>query len=168
MMKIVISTATTLMAAAVLVACNGSGTNSNDVTSGSAGPVTKAVCTSLNNWQSVGIGMSAEQVEARLGAPGTIATTGSITTFTYERCRSGSFLVTAAVEATTTTPAKPAVYQTFYFSGQVVISSSRGVTSVSTPVLKSDLTMACEWDMYNYPFNYGEPGRVCRTAANPY
>ena len=112
--------------------------------------------------------MSTSEVEARLGAPGTIATTDTVTTFTYERCRSGSFLVTEAIEATTTTPAKAAVYQTFYFSGQVVFSSNRGVTSVITPVLKSDLPMACEWDMYNYPFNYGEAGRVCRTASNPY
>lgn len=166
MKKIVISTATTLIAAFLLVACNGS--TGSDITSDNAGPVTKAVCTSLNNWLSVGIGMSTAQVEARLGAPGTIATTGTTTTFTYERCRSGSFLVTEAVEGTNTTPAKPAVYQTFYFSGQVVLSSSTGVTSVMTPVLKSDLPMACEWDMYNYPFNYGEPGRVCRTASNPY
>lgn len=58
--------------------------------------------------------------------------------------------MTEAVEATTTTPAKPAVCQTFYFSGQVVLSSSKGVTCVTTPVLKSDLSVACEWDMYNY------------------
>ena len=166
MKKIVISAATTLIAAVLLVACNGS--TGSDITSGNAGPVTKAVCTSLNNWLSVGIGMSTGEVEARLGAPGTIATAGTTTTFTYERCRSGSFLVTPAVEATATTPAKPAEYQTFYFSGQVVFSSSTGVTSVTTPVLKSDLPMACEWDMYNYPFNYGEAGRVCRTASNPY
>ena len=149
-----------------MVACNGS--TGSDITSGNAAPITKAVCTSLNNWLSVGIGMSTAEVEARLGAPGTIATTDTTTTFTYERCRSGSFLVTAAVEGTDTTPAKSAVYETFYFSGQVVFSSSRGVTSVLTPVLKSDLPMACEWDMYNYPFNYGEAGRVCRTASNPY
>lgn len=166
MKKIAISIATTLIATAVLVACNGA--TGSDITSDNATPVSKAVCTSLNNWLSVGVGMSTAEVEARLGAPGTIATTDTITTFTYERCRSGSFLVTAAVEASGTTPAKPAVYQTFYFSGQVVLSSSRGVTSVITPVLKSDLPMACEWDMYNYPFNYGEPGRVCRTASNPY
>ena len=34
--------------------------------------------------------------------------------------------------------------------GAYVLSSSKGVTSVTTPVLKSDLSMACEWDMYNY------------------
>ncbi len=165
-MKKTIALISVLFSTITLVACNGS--TGNDITSNTAGPVSKAVCTSLNNWLSVGIGMSTGEVEARLGTPGTIATTGTTTTFTYERCRSGSFLVTAAVEATDTAPAKPAVYQTFYFSGQVIISSNRGVTSVITPVLKSDLPMACEWDMYNYPFNYGEAGRVCRTAANPY
>ena len=166
MKKIALSIATTLITTVLMVACNGS--TGSDITSGNAAPITKAVCTSLNNWLSVGIGMSTAEVEARLGAPGTIATTDTTTTFTYERCRSGSFLVTAAVEGTDTTPAKSAVYETFYFSGQVVFSSSRGVTSVLTPVLKSDLPMACEWDMYNYPFNYGEAGRVCRTASNPY
>ncbi len=166
MQKILVSIATTLITTAVLVACNGS--TGSDITSDNATPVSKAVCTSLNNWLSVGVGMSTAEVEARLGAPGTIATTGTTTTFTYERCRSGSFLVTEGVDASGTTPAKPAVYQTFYFSGQIIFNSSRGVTSVITPVLKSDLPMACEWDMYNYPFNYGESGRVCRTASNPY
>jgi hypothetical protein len=167
MKKILVSIATTLVTATVLVACNGSGTNSNDVTSEDI-PLSKAVCTSSKNWKEVGIGMSAGQVEERLGKPASIVTTTTSAQYQYERCRSGNFLVKEAVDATTSTPGKPAEYQTFYFGGQVVISSSRGVTSVTTPVLDSDKPLGCEWDMFNYPFNYGEPGRVCRTAANPY
>ena len=168
MKKIFVSIATTLMAATVLVACNGDGTNSNDITSGNATPVNKAVCTSLNNWQSIGIGMTTEQVEARLGKPATISSTSNSTQYQYERCRSGNYRVKEAVVASGTTPATQAEFQTFYFSGQVGFSSNRGVNSVTTPVLKSDLPLACEWDMFNYPFNYGEPGRVCRTAATPF
>ena len=167
MKKILASIATTFITATILVACNGS--TGSDITSGGAAPVSKAVCTSLNNWLSVGIGMSTAQVEARLGIPATIATTGTTTTFNYERCRGGLFQDTAAVDATATTDAVPAKNSTYYSSGQITISSSSGVTSVTTPVLKSDLPMLCEWDFYNYPTNYGGGGTfVCRTASNPF
>jgi predicted small secreted protein len=167
MKKIVISIATTLIAATVLVACNGS--TGSDITSGGAAPVSKAVCTSLNNWLSVGIGMSTAEVEARLGKPSTITSTDTTTTYQYERCRGGYFQDKAAVAATATTPEVPAEYSTYYSSGQVTISTSRGVTSVTTPVLKSDKPMSCEWDFYNYPTNYGGGGTfVCRTASNPF
>jgi outer membrane protein assembly factor BamE (lipoprotein component of BamABCDE complex) len=169
MMKIVISTATTLMAAAVLVACNGSGTNSSDATSAGSAPISKAVCTSLNNWQSVGLGMSASQVEARLGKPATITATSAQTTYTYERCRAGNFLEKEAVAATSTEPATPAEYRTYYFGGSLTLNAIQGVTSVTTPVLNSDKPMACEWDLYTYPSNYGGGDIfVCRTAANPF
>lgn len=167
MKKITLSVATTLIAAVFLVACNGS--TGSDITSGGASTVTKAVCTSLNNWQSVGIGMSAAEVEARLGKPATITSTDTSTTYQYERCRGGYFQDKAAVAATATTPEVPAEYSTYYSSGQVILSSSRGVTSVVTPVLKSDKPMSCEWDFYNYPTNYGGGGTfVCRTASNPF
>lgn len=81
MMQILISTAMTLMAAAMLVACIGA--TGSDITSDNATPVSKAVYTSLNNWLSVGIRLSSVQVDARLGAPGTMATTDTVTTFTY-------------------------------------------------------------------------------------
>ena len=53
MVQILISTAMTLMAAAVLVVCNGA--TGSDITSDNATPVSKAVYTSLNNWLSLGI-----------------------------------------------------------------------------------------------------------------
>ena len=169
MMKIVISTATTLMATAVLVACNGSGTNSSDITSGGAGPVNKAVCTSLNNWQSVGIGMSTSQVEGRLGKPAKIDSTQTTTTYTYERCR--GFLIetkaaTPAVAASGTTPAvaaMPAEYGVKEISGVVVFSSSRGVTSVATPE-RIEEKIECELDYYNYREELG----ICRNSSTPF
>ena len=162
MIKIVISTATTLMAAAVLVACNGSGTNSSDITSEDQ-PLAKAVCTSLKNWKEVGIGMSAAQIEARLGRPAKIDSTTTTTTYTYERCRGFLIQTADAVPATGTAAAIPAKFSVTDVSGVVVLSGSRGVTSVTTPE-RIDEMSACELDYYNYREEQG----ICRNSSTPF
>jgi outer membrane protein assembly factor BamE (lipoprotein component of BamABCDE complex) len=162
MMKIVISTATTLIATAALVACNGS--TGSDITSGGSSAITKAVCTSSNNWQSVGVGMSASQVEARLGKPASISSTAESTTYFYERCRAGLF---HEADATETTPEKDV---TIYFGGTVQIGAAKGVVSYKSPQLEGGKPMHCEWNLYDYPFNYqgGVGPSVCRTSNNPF
>ncbi len=157
MKKILVTLTSTLITTAVLVACNAS-------TDDSDSSVGKAVCTSGNNWQSVSIGMTASDLESRLGKPATITSTTAGTTYTYERCRAGLFVKTAA---TTTTEAE---YTVLYFGGSVVFSNNKGVSAINSPKLDSDLSMSCEYDLYNYPNNYGGSGGsfVCRSATNPF
>jgi hypothetical protein len=162
MKKILISLATTFVATTLLVACNGSGTNSSDITSEEQ-PLAKAVCTSLRNWKEVGIGMSAAQVEARLGKPAKIATTQTTTTYTYERCRGFVKIVSEGTAATPTTPAVEPKYTVIQVEGGVTISSARGVTSVATPERIKE-TILCELDYYNYT----DEQAVCRTSTNPF
>jgi hypothetical protein len=152
MMKIVISTATTLMAAAVLMACNGSGVNSNDVTSSGSAPLAKAVCTNSNNWQSVGLGMSSSQVQERLGRPATIVVTTASTQYNYEQCRGFYF------EPTTPTSSGTIKEQ----QGSIVITANQGVTAINSPAYISGSN--CELDYYNHP----SPDVVCREAGNPF
>lgn len=122
MKKILVTLTTTLITTAVLVACNAS-TDDNDSSVG------KAVCTSGNNWQSVNIGMTASELESRLGKPATITSTTAGTTYTYERCRAGLFVKTAA---TTTTEAE---YTVIYFGGSVIFSNNKGVSAINSPKL---------------------------------
>jgi hypothetical protein len=171
MKKILVSIATTLVAATVLVACNGSGTNSSDLSSGDAAPRDRATCASLANWQSVGIGMSASQVQARLGAPAQITNDSTNTIYLYEACRGFRVLEKEAVpEVPATTPAvpaKPPEYGTINTSGSVTISGARGVLSVASPE-RIEEKVFCEWNYYDFPYAAGQSNRFCRTASNPF
>ncbi len=151
MKKVLAALATITLASTVLIACNSGGTNASDVSSnGAETPLEKAVCTSSNNWQSVGIGMTAEQVQSRLGRPHQIVSTPLNTQYHYEKCR--GFYVVTEEDA-----------YTIDVGGIVVISGARGVTSVTSPE-RPEEKIACEWDYHNYPWDSG----FCRTPSTPF
>jgi hypothetical protein len=178
MKRILISLATTFVATTLLVACNGSGNNASDVTSEGI-PLSKAVCTSSKNWKEVGIGMTAGQVEERLGKPNSITSNAQSTTYVYENCR-GFATKTAdavpAVPATATsagTPRVPLKFSTVVVGGSVIISGGKGVTAFATP--PQEKTFGCELDFFSYPDvlslgnnQDGDPIVNCRATNNPF
>ena len=150
MKKIVISIATTLMAATVLVACNG-GTGNNDGT----GSVAKSVCTSSANWNAVGLGSSLSQVRSVLGQPVETVVTTESTVYTYSNCRGFVTAINATTGATSGTDV----------GGNVVWTAAKGVTQINSPK-RITTAIICELDYYNYP--KGSAEEICRTEANPY
>ncbi len=155
-MKKTIALITILLSTIILVACNGSTTNNaSDVSSPGAAARDHAACTSSANWQSVGIGMSADQVQARLGAPIRIITNSTSTEYYYEACRGFLFEKASTPPKASVPPAVPAspvaaAYTIKEIGGVVVISGSRGVTSVTSP-LRIEEAFNCELDYYKYP-----------------
>jgi outer membrane protein assembly factor BamE (lipoprotein component of BamABCDE complex) len=173
MKKIALSVAITLMATVVLVACNGSTTNASDVSSDGSAPNGKAVCTSSNNWQSVGVGMNADQVQARLGKPIRFTATSDSTVYFYESCRGFAKKTADAVPATDTTAYIPAKYTVTLKGGSVTINGNRGVTSIAGP--EPETEFSCELDFYNYAnvsaLGYTSAGDIilnCRASNYPF
>ncbi len=150
MMKIVISIATTLISATVLVACNGS-TGNNDGT----GTVAKAVCTSSANWNALGLASSLSQVRGVLGQPTEVVVTTNSTIYTYDNCRGFVTAVDATTGATTGTDV----------GGNVVWTATNGVTQINSPKRITEAIL-CELDYYTHP--KGSATEVCRTQANPF
>jgi hypothetical protein len=150
MMKIVISTATTLMAAVLLVACNGT-TGNNDGT----GVVAKSVCTSSANWNALGLASSLSEVRGVLGQPTEIVVTTESTVYTYDNCRGFVTAVDATTGATTGTDV----------GGNVVWTAQKGVTQINSPKRITE-AIVCELDYYTFP--KGSAREVCRTQANPF
>jgi hypothetical protein len=149
MKKILVSIATTLMATAVLVACNGT----TGYGGGTGGNLAKAVCTSSANWNAVGIGMSLAEVRDILGKPTDTTVSISETTYTYDACR--GFIT--SIDSTTGVRTGTDV------SGSIKWTGAAGVTEINAPKRISATTL-CELDYYNFP--KGSSNIPCRTDTN--